>query len=67
MTRNYFIRLLLGVALIAFLGIIFNSYAGARERALIAEGKVLLLEEERRELERRAFEGQLGPSSRLYR
>ena len=52
MTKNYFIKLLLGAALIAFLGIIFNSYAGARERALIAESKVLLLEEERRELER---------------
>ena len=52
MTKNYFIKLVLGAALIAFLGIIFNSYAGARERALIAEGKVLLLEEERRELER---------------
>jgi len=51
MTKNYFIRVLLGAALIAFLGIIFNSYAGARERALIAEGKVVLLEEERRGLE----------------
>ena len=51
MTKNYFIKLLLGAALIAFLGIIFNSYAGGRERALIAEGKVFLLEEERRGLE----------------
>ena len=51
MTRNYFIRLLLGVALIAFLGIIFNSYAGARERALVAEARVHVLEEERMELE----------------
>ena len=51
MTKNYFTKVLLGAALIAFLGIIFNSYAGARERALIAEGKVLLLEEERRGLE----------------
>ena len=51
MTKNYFTKLVLGAALIAFLGIIFNSYAGARERALIAEGKVLLLEEERRGLE----------------
>ena len=51
MTKNYFIKLVLGAALIAFLGIIFNSYAGGRERALIAEGKVFLLEEERRGLE----------------
>ena len=51
MTKNYFTKLVLGAALIAFLGIIFNSYAGARERALIAEGKVFLLEEERRGLE----------------
>ena len=51
MTRNYFIRLLLGVALIAFLGIIFNSYAGARERALVAEARVHVLKEERMELE----------------
>ena len=51
MTRNYFIRLLLGVALIAFLGIIFNSYAGARERALVAEARVHVLEEERMGLE----------------
>ena len=51
MTRNYFIRLLLGAALIAFLGIIFNSYAGARERALVAEVRVHVLEEERMGLE----------------
>ena len=51
MTRNYFIRLLLGVALIAFLGIIFNSYAGARERALVAEARVHVLKEERMGLE----------------
>ena len=51
MTKNYFIKLVLGAGLIAFLGIIFNSYAGGRERALIAEGKVFLLEEERRGLE----------------
>ena len=51
MTRNYFIRLLFGVALISFLGIIFNSYAGARERALVAEARVHVLEEERMELE----------------
>jgi chromosome segregation ATPase len=51
MTKNYFIRLLLGAALIAFLGIIFNSYAGARERALVAEVRVHVLEEERMGLE----------------
>ena len=39
------------LVLIAGLGIIFSSYAGARERALIAEEKVHVLEEERIELE----------------
>ena len=51
MTRNYFIRLLVAAGLISFLGIIFNSYAGARERALIAEARVHVLEEERMGLE----------------
>jgi chromosome segregation ATPase len=51
MTRNYFIRLLVAAGLISFLGIIFNSYAGARERALIAEARVHVLEEERTGLE----------------
>ena len=51
MTRNYFIRLLIAAGLISFIGIIFNSYAGARERALVAEARVHVLEEERMGLE----------------
>ena len=51
MGRNYFFWVMLVAGLIAFLGIIFNSYAGARERALVAEARVHILEEERMELE----------------
>ena len=51
--KNNFNMLLaaLVLVLIAGLGIIFSSYAGARERAVVAEEKVHVLEEERIELE----------------
>lgn len=51
MGRNYFFWVMLTGGLIAFLGIIFNSYAHARERALVAEARVGVLEEERLVLE----------------
>mgnify|MGYP003148525878 FL=1 len=51
--KNNFNMLLaaLVLVLIAGLGIIFSSYAGARERAVVAEEKVRILEDERIELE----------------
>ena len=51
MTKKYFSWVVVVLGVIALLGIIFNSYAHARERALVAEARVGVLEEERLVLE----------------
>ena len=51
MYRNYFLPAAIIVTLISFSGIIFNKNSEARSRALVAEGRVEELEEQRSGLE----------------
>ena len=51
MYRNYFLPAAIIVTLISFSGIIFNKNSEARRRALVAEGRVEELEEQRSGLE----------------